>query len=76
MPSSGRTGVSATGWSWRKSSASDSIGSQCVEVAWTGAAVLVRDSKDRQGPVLTFTPDAWRTFLADADASLAETPHD
>ncbi|MFI1196946.1 DUF397 domain-containing protein [Micromonospora sp. NPDC020750] len=23
----------------------------------------MRDSKDRPGPVLTFRPDAWRTFI-------------
>jgi hypothetical protein len=25
-------------------------------------AVLVRDTTDRNGPVLTFTADAWRAF--------------
>jgi hypothetical protein len=25
--------------------------------------VAVRDSKDRQGPALTFTPDEWRAFM-------------
>jgi hypothetical protein len=25
--------------------------------------VLVRDSKDRQGPVLTFGPVVWRAFV-------------
>ncbi len=25
--------------------------------------VAVRDSKDRQGPVLTFTPAEWRAFV-------------
>jgi hypothetical protein len=68
--------VTETSWAWRKSSASDTIGSQCVEVAWTGEAVLVRDSKDRQGPVLAFTPTAWRSFLADADMSLVGISHD
>lgn len=29
----------------------------------TGADVLVRDSKDRTGPVLAFTRDEWRAFL-------------
>jgi hypothetical protein len=27
-------------------------------------AVLVRDTTDRDGPVLTFTADAWRVFTA------------
>lgn len=46
---------------WRKSSYSGSNGGECVEVA-TADAVLVRDTADRNGPVLTFTPDAWRSF--------------
>ncbi|MEU1194823.1 DUF397 domain-containing protein [Streptomyces sp. NPDC005813] len=50
-------------WSWRKSSASGEGGNDCVEVAWTGEAVLVRDSRAPRGPVLVFAPAAWRTFL-------------
>jgi hypothetical protein len=26
--------------------------------------VLVRDTTDRSGPVLTFTPEVWREFIA------------
>jgi hypothetical protein len=33
----------------------------CVEVA-ASDHVLVRDTKDRHGPVLTFSPQAWRRF--------------
>jgi hypothetical protein len=29
----------------------------------TGTKVMVRDSKDHQGPVLTFTPGEWQAFL-------------
>ncbi len=46
---------------WRKSSYSGSNGGQCVEVAALGR-VRVRDTEDRAGAVLTFTPDAWRAF--------------
>ncbi len=48
---------------WRKSSYSGGD-NECVEVA-TGAAgsVPVRDSKDPQGPVLTFSREAWQAFL-------------
>ena len=48
---------------WRKSSYSGSNGGECVEVVVAGA-VLVRDTADRGGPVLTFTAEAWRTFTA------------
>ena len=46
---------------WRKSSYSGSNGGECVEVA-TAGAVLVRDTADRSGPVLTFTAEAWQAF--------------
>jgi hypothetical protein len=46
---------------WRKSSYSGSNGGECIEVA-TAGAVLVRDTADRNGPVLTFSADAWRAF--------------
>jgi hypothetical protein len=50
---------------WRTSTYSSGNGGNCVEVAQNpGAAVAVRDSKDRQGPVLVFTPDEWRSFTA------------
>lgn len=48
---------------WRTSSHSGTNG-DCVEVARTPAVVLVRDSKDRTGPVLTFPATNWRAFLA------------
>jgi hypothetical protein len=48
---------------WRKSSYSGGNGGECVEVAASGR-VLVRDTKDRAGAVLTFTPEAWRAFAA------------
>ncbi len=48
---------------WRKSTYSGDNGGECVEVAMAGA-VLVRDTTDRTGPVLTFTAKAWRAFTA------------
>ncbi|MFC0843303.1 DUF397 domain-containing protein [Streptomyces noboritoensis] len=50
-------------WTWRKASASDTSGNQCVEVAWTGRTVLVRDSKEPEGARLDFAPAAWQHFL-------------
>ncbi|MEU8378410.1 DUF397 domain-containing protein [Streptosporangium sp. NPDC048865] len=49
---------------WRKSSRSSDNGGQCVEVAADlPGVVAVRDSKDPDGPMLLFTPVAWRTFV-------------
>ncbi|PZG07157.1 DUF397 domain-containing protein [Micromonospora craterilacus] len=54
-----------TGAIWRKSTRSSGNQGNCVEVADNLATVVgVRDSKDRQGPVLTFTPETWRAFVA------------
>ncbi len=47
---------------WRTSSYSNG-GAACVEVAPAPDRVLVRDSKDRNGPALTVPPTAWQTFL-------------
>jgi hypothetical protein len=49
---------------WRTSSYSGNNGGQCVEVAATPGQVLIRDSKDREGPVLVFTADEWHAFAA------------
>jgi hypothetical protein len=46
---------------WRKSSYSGNGGQDCVEVAGDGA-VLIRDTKDRDGVTLAFTADAWQAF--------------
>lgn len=60
---------------WRKSSYSGSE-NECVEVAMAPQAsspftstgkprlILMRDSKDPDGPHLRFTPDEWRIFRA------------
>jgi Domain of unknown function (DUF397) len=58
---------------WRISTHSAN-GSTCVEVARNlPGLVAVRDSKDREGPVLIFTPDQWRTFIARLVHSAAST---
>ncbi|GAA3345763.1 hypothetical protein GCM10020358_54030 [Amorphoplanes nipponensis] len=36
----------------------------CVEVALYREAVLMRDSKDNDGPMLTFTLEQWTAFRA------------
>jgi hypothetical protein len=49
---------------WRTSSYSGNNGGACIEVADAPGAVLVRDTKDREGPVLTVDVEAWRRFAA------------
>jgi Domain of unknown function (DUF397) len=46
---------------WRKSSLSNSFG--CLEYAARGNSVLIRDSKDRGGPVLSFSRLEWQDFV-------------
>ena len=48
---------------WRKSSYSGSNGS-CVETANGEGVVLVRDTANRDGGTLAFTPAAWADFAA------------
>jgi uncharacterized protein DUF397 len=49
---------------WRKSSYSGGASGNCAEVAAVADVVLVRDSKDKDGPVLTFKCRAWEAFAA------------
>jgi len=60
--------------SWRKSSYSGGSGGNCVEVAEHGNRVMVRDTKDRPGPVLRFTPAAWLRFADQVKRLLAPDP--
>lgn len=48
---------------WTRSSLSNAVGGACVEVAkLPGGGRAVRDSKDPDGPKLTFTADEWKAF--------------
>ncbi|GAA1353956.1 DUF397 domain-containing protein [Saccharothrix algeriensis] len=49
---------------WRKSSHSGGNGADCVELARTGAGLLVRDSKNPAGAVLAFDRARFAGFLA------------
>jgi hypothetical protein len=55
---------------WRKASYSASNGGGCVEVADHDHRVLVRDTQDRTGPVLTVDSAAWRRFAGQVRRSL------
>ena len=46
---------------WRRSSRCD--GGQCVEVAFTGALVAMRDGKNPAGPQLSIEPHSWMAFV-------------
>ncbi len=53
---------------WAKSSYSTNQG-ECAEVRAGEGRVLVRDSKDPDGPVLEFTPAQWAAFTATVKAA-------
>jgi Domain of unknown function (DUF397) len=54
---------------WRKASYSNGQGS-CVEVADGTGRVRIRDTKHRDGAVLTVPADAWRRLTAEIKRSL------
>jgi hypothetical protein len=58
--------VDLTKAQWRKSSRSQAgdADSNCVEVAFTGLAAGVRDSKNPDGPMFVLPAAAWIAFVA------------
>jgi hypothetical protein len=52
---------------WKKSSYSSAQGN-CVEVRPVREGIAVRDSKDKSGPVLRFSTDAWQAFVGNIKA--------
>jgi hypothetical protein len=61
--------VDLTGLAWRKSSRSGGgTNGNCVEVAFAGTAVAVRDSKNRAAGALAFPEASWKAFLGAAAA--------
>lgn len=59
---------------FHKSSQSGPWTDNCVEVGTCDCGVLVRDSKDQSGPVLTFTRAEWDAFVAGAKAGEFDLP--
>ena len=48
---------------WRTSSHSSGGGGQCVEASSADGIVMVRDSADHDGSMLTIPAGAWSQFL-------------
>lgn len=56
--------VDLSGLAWRKSTRSGGgSNTNCVEVAFAGSAVAVRDSKSPNAGVVVLPPAGWRSFL-------------
>ena len=47
---------------WRTSTRSQDT--NCVEVAYSGGEVRVRDTKNREAALVAVSPDDWRAFIA------------
>jgi hypothetical protein len=50
---------------WRKTRRSANNGA-CVELAPAAGQILIRDSKDQNGPVIAYSQFSWRLFVASA----------
>ena len=48
---------------WRTATYSNANGGQCVETASGNDTILVRDSTQRDGTMLSVPLSAWQTFL-------------
>jgi Domain of unknown function (DUF397) len=57
---------------WRRSTRCGT--GDCVEAAFVGDEVALRDSKDRRGPVLRFPTQSWAAFVQDVRAGLFDIP--
>ncbi|MFE7117845.1 DUF397 domain-containing protein [Streptomyces sp. NPDC057654] len=53
---------------WFKSSYSGANTTECVEASFLPDGILVRDSKDSGGPVLSFDGSSWLSFVIAARA--------
>ncbi|SED24779.1 DUF397 domain-containing protein [Streptomyces sp. KS_5] len=48
---------------WRRSSYSNGMGGECVEMATASGVVAVRDSKILSGPQLVLSSTTWKKFI-------------
>ena len=51
---------------WRKATRSGDNGGECIEVASASGRVMIRDTTDRDGIMLSVPPAAWRRLVATA----------
>ncbi|MEU6844773.1 DUF397 domain-containing protein [Streptomyces sp. NPDC046716] len=59
---------------WRKSSYSNGMGGECLEVAALAGGIAVRDSKVALGPHLKLGTAAWQGFIRVLTSSEEEAP--
>ncbi|WP_234544177.1 DUF397 domain-containing protein [Streptomyces shenzhenensis] len=55
--------MSSSNIQWHKSSYSNGMGGECLEVAFLVEAIAVRDSKFALGPQVTWSAAAWQGFI-------------
>ncbi|MGW3447437.1 DUF397 domain-containing protein [Streptomyces sp. NPDC001076] len=55
--------MSSSSIQWHRSSYSNGMGGECLEVAALAEAIAVRDSKVALGPRLIMSKAAWRGFI-------------
>jgi Domain of unknown function (DUF397) len=51
---------------WRSSSIGGDTADNCVQVAFLDEAILLRDARDPDGPVLVFNQAEWDAFVEGA----------
>jgi hypothetical protein len=59
---------------WRKARRSANNGA-CVELAPAAGQILIRDSKDQDGPVIAYSEYSWRLFVATAKTGHFDPEH-
>ncbi|GGV11123.1 DUF397 domain-containing protein [Streptomyces griseoflavus] len=60
---------------WFKSSYSGANATECVECAHVAHGVLIRDSKDAAGSVVSVEASAWRCFVGGLRRKQPAMPH-
>jgi hypothetical protein len=68
MPNCVEVGCEHDVTGWRKPERSNPNGA-CAEVGTMPGAVVVRDTKNRRGPVLRYAPAVWREFTTKVKGS-------